>query len=343
MNLLLDRNMTNEANEYVNRHIGVEPDNAEFRNAVHLRLRDADDNAKAREFDKWRKADNEQHGAFASDYAEILFAKKDWNNFTRILNEARSRQDQRPFRGFTFDAGKTNSWISSIRSDKEITEADKVRVLISLRDLDIYNYSIYAKLALLQIESQKPKAEIERLKALRSALLRADNGAHGWNTALGFAQAALSAGDHVGAATLLTAAQAYAGNVPASYKQNGRGLLAQAYSRIGGIGMTIDKDSPLAPLMEILLQLRLGDRERALEAYLSSENSLTSIVLSFLLNSFSLRLNHMLLPVETKTTSEWRTCLRSGSSRTVSPSTFPISKRPAYDYFLPVITTSGSI
>ncbi|MDE0575597.1 MAG: tetratricopeptide repeat protein [Opitutales bacterium] len=269
VNLLLDRNMTNEANEYVNRHIGVEPDNAEFRNAVHLRLRDADDNAKAREFDKWRKADNEQHGAFASDYAEILFAKKDWNNFTRILNEARSRQDQRPFRGFTFDAGKTNSWISSIRSDKEITEADKVRVLISLRDLDIYNYSIYAKLALLQIESQKPKAEIERLKALRSALLRADNGAHGWNTALGFAQAALSAGDHVGAATLLTAAQAYAGNVPASYKQNGRGLLAQAYSRIGGIGMTIDKDSPLAPLMEILLQLRLGDRERALEAYLS--------------------------------------------------------------------------
>ena len=269
VNLLLDRNMTNEATEYVNRHAGVEPDNAEFRNAVHLRLRDADENAKAREFDKWRKADNDQHGAFASDYAEILFGKKDWNNFTRILNEARSRQDQRPFRVFTFDASKTNSWISSIRSNQEISEADKVRVLISLRDLDIYNYSIFAKLALLQIESQKPKAGIERLKALRSALLRADNSTHGWNTALGFAQAALSAGDHVGAATLLTAAQSYAGNVPASYKQNGRGLLAQAYSRIGGIGMTIDKDSPLAPLMEILLQLRLGDRNRALEAYLS--------------------------------------------------------------------------
>ncbi|MBT4667445.1 MAG: hypothetical protein HOB63_13100, partial [Opitutae bacterium] len=47
VNLLLDRNMTNEANEYVNRHAGVEPDNVEFRNAVHLRLRDADENAKA--------------------------------------------------------------------------------------------------------------------------------------------------------------------------------------------------------------------------------------------------------------------------------------------------------
>lgn len=269
VSLLLDRNMTNEANEYVNRYAGVDSDNAEFRNAVHLRLRDADENAKAREFDKWRKADNDQHGAFASDYAEILFAKKDWNNFTRVLNEARSRQNQRPFRGFTFDAGKTNSWISSVRLDKEISEADKIRVLQSLRDLDIYNYSIFAKLALLQMDSQKPKTEIERLKALRSTLLRADNSSHGWNTALGFAQAALTAGDHVGGATLLTAAQSYAGNVPASYKENGRGLLAQAYSRIGGIGMTIDKDSPLAPLMEILLQLRLGDRERALEAYLS--------------------------------------------------------------------------
>ena len=34
VNLLLDRNMSNEANEYVNRHAGVEPNNAEFRNCL---------------------------------------------------------------------------------------------------------------------------------------------------------------------------------------------------------------------------------------------------------------------------------------------------------------------
>ena len=270
VNLLLDRNMTVEANEYVNRHANVDPDNAEFRNAVHLRLRDADENAKGREFDKWRKADNDQHGAFAADYAAILFTKKDWNNFTRVLNEARSRQDQRPFRGFTMDAGKVNGWISTVRSDTELSDADKARLLVSLRDLDLWNYSLQATLALLQMDSQRPKTEVERLKAMRAALLRADNSTHGWNIGTAFAQAAISAGDHVGAATLLTAAQAYAGNVQKSYKERGRTLLAQAYSRIGGIGMTIDKDSPLAPLMEILLQLRLGDRDRALEAYLAN-------------------------------------------------------------------------
>ncbi|MGE4549865.1 MAG: tetratricopeptide repeat protein, partial [Opitutales bacterium] len=270
VNLLLDRNMTTEANEYVNRHAGVDPDNAEFRNAVHLRLRDADENAKSREFDKWRKADNDQHAAFAADYASILFTKKDWNNFIRVLNDARSRQDQRPFRGFTMDAGKVNSWISTVRADTELSDADKARLLVALRDLDLWNYSLQATLALLQMDSQRPKTEVDRLKAMRAALLRADNSTHGWNIGTAFAQAAIAAGDHVGAATLLTAAQAYAGNVQKSYKERGRTLLAQAYSRIGGIGMTIDKDSPLAPLMEILLQLRLGDRDRALEAYLAN-------------------------------------------------------------------------
>ncbi|MFP6899609.1 MAG: tetratricopeptide repeat protein, partial [Opitutales bacterium] len=270
VNLLLDHNMTTEANDYVNRHAGVDANNAEFRNAVHLRLRDADENAKAREFDKWRKAENDQHAAFASDYADILFRKKDWNNFIRVLNEARARQDQRYFRSFTMDASKTNGWISTIRNNAELAEVDKARLLLALRNLNLWNYSLQASLALLQIDSQKPKTEVERLKAMRAALLRADNSTHGWNIGVSFAQAAITAGDHVGAATLLTAAQAYANNVPGSYKEKGRGLLAQAYSRIGGIGMTIDKDSPLAPLMEILLQLRLGDRDRALEFYLAN-------------------------------------------------------------------------
>ena len=66
--------------------------------------------------------------------------------------------------------------------------------------------------------------EIERLKAMRSALLRADNSSHGWNAALGFAQTALSSGDYAGAATLLTGAQSYAGNAcPAATRRPGAG------------------------------------------------------------------------------------------------------------------------
>jgi TolA-binding protein len=265
---LIENEKKAEADQYFARHKDLDPGSSELRTVILLRLDGLDENAKSRELDRLRKADNDQHGAYAGDYAGILFAKKDWKNFIRVLKEAKTRQDQRPIRTFTIDAGKVSTWIASVRKNEEISADEKVRLLESLRDLDVFNYSIYAHLALLDKESQKKMPEVERLKAMRAGLLRADNGSHGWNVALGFAQSALSAGDYAGAATLLTGAQAYAGSVPASYKETGRGLLAQAYSRIGGVGMTIDKESPLAPLMEILLQLRLGDNERALQAYL---------------------------------------------------------------------------
>ena len=260
-----------EADQYFASHKDLDAGSSELRKVVLLRLEDQDDKAKARELDKLRKGDHDQHGAYAGDYAGILFAMKDWKNFIRVLDEAKKRQGQRPMRSFTIDAGNVSSWISTVRKEEEISAEDKKSLLETLRNLDVFNYSVFAALALLDKETQKDMPEIERLKAMRSALLRADNSSHGWNVALGFAQTALSSGDYAGAATLLTAAQSYAGNVPGSYKETGRGLLAQAYSRIGGIGMTIDKESPLAPLMEILLQLRLGDNERALEAYLERQ------------------------------------------------------------------------
>ncbi len=268
---LADNGKKTEADQYFANHKDLDAGSSELRKVILLRMEEQDENAKAREFDKLRKGDHDQHGAYAGDYAGILFAKKDWGNFIRVLDEAKKRQDQRPLRSFTIDAGKVSSWISTIRKDEEISAQDKKSLLESLRDLDVFNYSVFATLALLEKEMQKDMPEIERLKAMRSALLRADNSSHGWNVALGFAQTALSSGDYAGAATLLTGAQSYAGNVPGSYKETGRGLLAQAYSRIGGVGMTIDKESPLAPLMEILLQLRLGDNERALEAYLERQ------------------------------------------------------------------------
>jgi len=268
---LVDNGKKAEADQYFASHKDLDAGSSELRKVILLRMEEQDDNAKGRELDRLRKADNDQHGAYAGDYAEILFAKKDWNNFIRVLKEAKTRQDQRPFRSFTIDAGKVSSWISTVRKDEEISAQEKRSLLETLRDLDVFNYSVFATLALLEKEMVKAMPEIERLKAMRSALLRADNSSHGWNAALGFAQTALSSGDYAGAATLLTGAQSYAGNVPGSYKETGRGLLAQAYSRIGGVGMTIDKESPLAPLMEILLQLRLGDNERALQAYLEQQ------------------------------------------------------------------------
>ena len=270
--LLAENGMEKEANKYFEDHKDLDPDNSELGRITSLRLSDLEEEARLRQLDRLRKVENAQHGAYAGAYANILFGRKDWDKVIRVLTEARKLQDQLPYTPFTIDYGKVNSWISAVRKDEEIGAEEKKNLLVALRDLDLYNYSVFARLALLVKEEQVGVPEIERLKSMRSALLLADSGSHGWNVALGFAQAALSSGDYVGAATLLTGAQSYAPNVPQNYKETGRSLLAQTYSRIGGIGMTIDKESPLAPLMEILLQLRLGDNERAMQAYLERRN-----------------------------------------------------------------------
>ena len=274
-NLLLDRNMTAEAKQYLDRHMDIDPNHGgsqlnEARNVVLLSLSKADENAKINLLEARRKQDNDLHGAYASDLAEILFKKKDWKRFAAVLRDARQRQDQRPFRTFSINTSLAGSWASSIRGDKEMEEATKVDLLKAIRDLRAWNYSISAALALLELETGKPKTEMERLRAMRDATLTADNSTHGWNLGLAFAQSALSNDDYVGAATLLTSIQANSSNVPESYLANGRRLLSQAYSRIGGIGLTIDKDSPIAPLMEVVLHLRLGDNELALETYLAN-------------------------------------------------------------------------
>ena len=36
-------------------------------------------------------------------------------------------------------------------------------------------------------------------------------------------------------------------------------MVGQSYARMGGVGLTIDESSPIAPLLQAALYLRLGD------------------------------------------------------------------------------------
>ena len=131
--------------------------------------------------------------------------------------------------------------------------------------------------------------------------------------------------------------------VPSSYKETGRGLLAQAYSRIGGVGMTIDKESPLAPLMEILLQLRLGDNERALQAYLEQQklfdkhrNEMPTELILFAAESHVAAggdENHQRV----------EDLLANGWSRTTNPRTLATRKRQAYACLTAELFPSGCV
>ena len=112
-------------------------------------MEEQDENAKARELDKLRKADNDQHSAYAGDYAGILFAKKDWKNFIRVLKETKATSGSTPVRSFTIDTGKVQFWISTVRKDEKIPHRKRQILLEALRDLwAVFNYSVFASLAL---------------------------------------------------------------------------------------------------------------------------------------------------------------------------------------------------
>ncbi len=88
-----------------------------------------------------------------------------------------------------------------------------------------------------------------------------------WNTFRSYAQKAFEQKRYVESATLLTGMLAHVTNVPKDAKEAGRGAVLRAHSRMGAVGLTIDEDSPMAPLLQAALYLRLGDKDKALELY----------------------------------------------------------------------------
>ncbi|MHC4356869.1 MAG: tetratricopeptide repeat protein, partial [Planctomycetota bacterium] len=88
-----------------------------------------------------------------------------------------------------------------------------------------------------------------------------------WDQLMTYAQALLAGDDHMTAATLVTGMLANIDNVDARRKATGRQLVAQSYSRMGAVGLTIDENSEIAPLLHAALYLRLGDNWQAFETY----------------------------------------------------------------------------
>ena len=104
-----------------------------------------------------------------------------------------------------------------------------------------------------------------------------------WNTFRSYAQKAFEEKRYGESASLLTGMLAHVTNVPKDAKEAGRGALLRAHSRMGAVGLTIDEDSPMAPLLQSALYLRLGDKDKALEIF--GENGSTTCRRSWIYES----------------------------------------------------------
>ncbi|MCH8829746.1 MAG: hypothetical protein IID45_09235, partial [Planctomycetes bacterium] len=213
------------------------------------------------------KHDTDFHGRYTEWLAGYEFARGNLDAFEKTLRTAITRQDARLMRGWDFAEYTAQNWINAYRGNKEKSDADKRRVFTVIRDLRLLRSSATAKLSLLEITPPKSMPEMQRLIAYQSASLMVGNASHDWDRLMPHVQAALVRKDFPASAVLLTGMLTNISSTETSRKKSGRELVAQSYSRMGGVGLTIDEKSPIAPLLRAALYLRLGDQRLAFEAY----------------------------------------------------------------------------
>ena len=215
------------------------------------------------------KHESNYHGSYAGQLADLYLKqeKPDLASFVKTLSASRTRQDGREFRNWGIDETLAQSWVDRFRSDKEAKEADKRIVFTAVRDLRLHRPSAAAELALQELPVTKPQPEMARLLRYQAVSKSVGNSTTDWDRLMPYVQSALAREDYMAAATLAGGMLANIGSIDEGRRKTGRGLVAQSYSRIGAVGLTIDEDSPLAPLLQAALSLRLGDQALAFETY----------------------------------------------------------------------------
>ncbi|MEK6237481.1 MAG: tetratricopeptide repeat protein, partial [Planctomycetales bacterium] len=270
--LLMKHGMQPQAVAYWTAYVAHDRDYHESRDCASRLLNLREDPAARLSFlQELFKHDTDFHGRYASWLADHYFKAADYDAFAKVLAEARRRQNDRPFRGWDFDAYTAVGWVSAIRANKEAAAADRGKVYAAVEQLNLSSGSAAASLARLEVTPDDQMKSMDRLLAYARASKIAIDNYQGWDPLMAYVQAALTRKDYVSAATLATGMLNNISSVDEGRRKSGRDVVTQCYARVGRVGLTIDEDSPVAPLLKAALYLRLGDENLAFDAYLANK------------------------------------------------------------------------
>jgi len=211
--------------------------------------------------------DSVYHGSYSTWLADEYFKSGDLQKFKATLLAARQKQDKAIYRPWSLDSNLPIQWVHALRSKADATAQDKQLVFSTVRDFNYGLSAAVAQLALWEMETPKDLAPTAYLLALEKMTTIIGDTTTEWDQINIFVQSALSRKDYATAATLLTGMLANIPQVDEGRKQNARELVSQSYSRIGGVGVTIDEKSEIAQLLQAGLHLRLGDENLAWDTY----------------------------------------------------------------------------
>ena len=216
-------------------------------------------------------AGGDYHGVYAMWLAGDYLKAGDLKNFSKTLKDSQTVQLERPFRGWGIEEYPVQQWVDQYRASMEATEADKRLVFTTVSDLQMGRPSASAALALLELPPVEKQTPIERLLAYQSVTTMVGDDANDWDRLVGHAQAAMSRKDYVAVATLASGMLSNIPSIDPARQKAGRDMVAQSYARMGSVGLAIDESSPIAPLLQAALYLRLGDERLAFDAYLANK------------------------------------------------------------------------
>ena len=267
---LIALEMTDQAMAHWRRYLPI--GNTETRDALSRINANSEAEAPAR-IAMYRQAmngpGNVNYAGYAQATASILLAQEqpDFNQIGTLLKEIRTRRDELPFTTFDIDDHTVMSWVGVIRANEEVTDQVKLAFYDSVLNVRLFNSAAYADIVKLKLASSANVAPMERLKRLQGATLRSQNEYRGWDALKSFVDLAIAEQDHIFVTTVGTGLLTNITSVDQGRRDAMRTIVSRSYTQSGGVGLTIDEDSPVAPLLQSALYLRLGDRQLAYDLY----------------------------------------------------------------------------
>lgn len=274
--VLTQFDLKNEARDAWSRSFQGSPESYEIRECGWRILNSLPEAERGKFLDERLAQDTAFRFSFAVFRADLLLKTGDVAAAERLLREAAERQRDRAFgwQNIEADHGTVMNWVGHYRNVTDMPPAQKAALFALIRDLDLPRASMLGIAALAEL----PDSEIaklppmRRLLALSAATQTSVGDAYDYDLLMPYAQAAMARKDYLAAATLLSGMLANCPGIDDGRKKAGRDLLTQAYTRLGASGAAvIDENSPIAPLLQAALQLRLGDSKLAFETYLAHQ------------------------------------------------------------------------
>ncbi|MEX2214229.1 MAG: hypothetical protein WD768_08885, partial [Phycisphaeraceae bacterium] len=212
------------------------------------------------------------HGAYATWVAHVHYTNGDMAKFASVLAETKKRQAERPLQSWGIEEYPAWTWLQEQRdaNNKKATDETRRAVYTALRDLDMGRISAWCALALMELEKPGSQSEVARLVDVQKATTSVGDSSSAWDTLMPFAQATMGRKDYLASAALLTGMLNNISGVDGGRQKAGRDMIGQSYARLGSVGLAIDENSPIAPLLQAAMYLRLGDEKLAFETYLSN-------------------------------------------------------------------------